>query len=118
MERKRRYPTLAETRERIVRERRTTAIACVKAALQAIAERDVEACVVGSLARGDFDTDSDVDFLVLSPISGGSRLQLAAEIDRHFAGTDIPVDVVFQSDLEPAEQERISRDRLELGDLG
>jgi predicted nucleotidyltransferase len=47
----------------------------------------------GSHARGDAGPDSDVDLLVVLPISGSQRAK-AAEIDAALADRDLPLDLV------------------------
>jgi predicted nucleotidyltransferase len=47
----------------------------------------------GSHARGNIDTDSDVDLLVVMHVSGSKRKK-AAEIDRALYGTGLPKDVI------------------------
>jgi uncharacterized protein len=59
----------------------------------------------GSQARGDADTHSDVDLLVVSDVSGSRRAMMVA-IDRALNGLDIARDIIV---LTPEEFER---DRL------
>ncbi|WP_070987917.1 metallophosphoesterase [Halofilum ochraceum] len=100
-----------------LQERRETALACARAALAMLAERDIEACVVGSLARGDFKMGSDADFLVFSPIPPEQQIRLTVEIDHCFDNSDLSVDVTYAGDLDPRGYERMTRHCLYLKDL-
>ena len=100
-----------------LRERRETALACARTALAMLAERGIEGCLVGSLARGNFDMDSDADFLVFSPIPPKRQIRLAVEIDHCFDGSDLSVDVTFARDLDDRGYERMTRHCRYLADL-
>lgn len=58
----------------------------------------------GSYARGDFDADSDLDFLVVMP-DGCDRRQMAIAIHHRLKGLSLPKDVVVTT---PAEIRRRS----------
>jgi predicted phosphodiesterase/predicted nucleotidyltransferase len=98
-------------------ERREMALACARNALTMLAERGIEACIVGSLARGDFRLGSDADFLVFSPITGADQDRLAAEIDRYFEDSGLSIDVTYAGDLDERGYERMTRHELYLEDL-
>ena len=56
----------------------------------------------GSYARGDAGPDSDVDLLVVMPVSGSKR-KAAVEIDLMLAGSGLPKDIIV---VTPEEMER------------
>jgi predicted nucleotidyltransferase len=60
----------------------------------------------GSHARGDASPDSDVDLLIVLPITG-SRRRLAVAIGRALAGRLVPVDIVVATPDEVERQHRI-----------
>ena len=98
-----------------LRERRETAFACARVALEMLAERGIEACLVGELARGDFRLHSPVDVLVESPIA--DHLELASEIDWCFRGSTLSVEIMFSECVDDAEYARMTRHMLYLEDL-
>lgn len=61
----------------------------------------------GSRARGNTETHSDVDLLVIMPVPG-TRRKLATEIDLSLVGIDLPTDVIV---VTPEEVQR-NQDRI------
>ena len=59
----------------------------------------------GSRARGDAETDSDADLLVVMPL-GGSRRRAATAIDMALWGVDMPADVIVISPEELEEAQK------------
>lgn len=55
----------------------------------------------GSYARGEAGPDSDVDLLVVMPVSG-SRRRTAVEIDLMLAGSGLPKDIIVMTPEEVA----------------
>lgn len=55
----------------------------------------------GSYARGQAGPDSDVDLLVVMPVSGSKR-KLAVEIDLALAGMGLPKDIIVVTPEEVA----------------
>ena len=55
----------------------------------------------GSYARGDAGPDSDVDLLVVMPVSGSKR-KMAVEIDLELAGSGLPKDIIVVTPEEVA----------------
>jgi uncharacterized protein len=64
----------------------------------------------GSYARGTAGPDSDVDLLVVMPVSG-SRRQLAVEIQTSITGMGLPKDVIVVT------PEEVERDRNLVGTI-
>ena len=106
-----------EVTGRSLAERRDNALACARTALAMLAERGIEACVVGSLARGDFDLQSDADFLVLSAVPVGDKMSIAAAIDHCFDDTDLSVDVTYADELDDRRYAYMTQHTLYLEDL-
>ena len=63
--------------------------------------------IFGSHARGDQTPDSDLDVLVIMPVSG-SRRQQAAAIEMALVGIDVPTDILVAT---PEEVERLKNVR-------
>lgn len=55
----------------------------------------------GSYARGQAEPDSDVDLLVVMPVSGSKR-RMAVEIDLALAGMGLPKDIIIVTPEEMA----------------
>lgn len=55
--------------------------------------------VIGSLAREDFGLHSDVDFFVHGETDPARRLLVERLVAKAFGGTEIPYDIVYESDL-------------------
>jgi len=77
---------------------RTAAIAGARQAIAALARKQVEALVTGSLADKNFDLHSDVDFLITQC---PRDMKYAVEgIVEDALGT-IPFDVIYLDEIEP-----------------
>jgi predicted nucleotidyltransferase len=59
--------------------------------------------VFGSWARGETNSDSDIDFLVVMPYNGSKR-ELQVSIRRYLKDFDVPKDVIVASPEELAEK--------------
>lgn len=111
------YPSLAELDAQRATERRRLAVERARKVLDQLAERGVEAAVVGSLARGDFGRHSDVDFLVLS--TGG--LEDPYLVDDWVADImgEMPFDVIYWQEVPLASRrEQLLSEARHGSDLG
>ncbi|WP_244618866.1 nucleotidyltransferase domain-containing protein [Rhizobium sp. 18065] len=79
--------------------RRDIASAAVSRILQEATVQSVSITLVGSLARGDFRSHSDVDLLIRGPMSPARRLLVERLVADAMRGSDIPYDVIFEADL-------------------
>jgi predicted nucleotidyltransferase len=79
--------------------RRDIASAAVSRLLQEAAAQGVDITLVGSLARGDFRSHSDVDLLIRGPMDPARRLLVERLVADAMRGSDIPYDVIFEADL-------------------
>ena len=99
----------ADTRAREARARVLAA-----RALRRLAERGVEARVIGSLARGDFLLHSDVDLLVLR-CPAELRYGIEGLVEETLEG--LPFDVVYLDELAPTRRAVLEREGLRTSDL-
>lgn len=79
--------------------RRDMASAAVSRILRDAAGNRIEMMVVGSLAKGDFRTHSDVDFLVRGPVDPKRRLLAERLVADGMEASGIPYDLIFEADL-------------------
>jgi predicted nucleotidyltransferase len=98
-----------DTRARVARVRVLAA-----RALRRLAERGVEARLIGSLARGDFLLHSDVDLLVLR-CPAELRHGIEELVEETLEG--LPFDVVYLDELAPARRAVLERESLRASDL-
>jgi len=80
-------------------QRRARALALSRRALRRLAARGVRARLAGSLAKGSFRADSDVDFLI-ERRGRLSRPEVVALIESCMAG--FPFDAIFSEGTDPA----------------
>lgn len=73
----------------------TDALSEIEAMVRVIVERfrPLKVILFGSYARGEADSDSDVDLLVVMPVSGSKR-RLAMEIDMALSARRLPLDLL------------------------
>lgn len=91
------YPALAELDARRAAQRRQVAIQRAREVLALLEGRGIEGKVVGSLGRGDFRADSDVDFLILSLARPEDRYAVEGEIIPLMG--DLPFDVIYLDEV-------------------
>lgn len=86
-------------------DRRTQAIARAQAAIDMMAEKGISALVIGSLAKGKFGPDSDVDFLLTS-CPRKYRYAIEAKVEDILG--DLPFDVVYLDEIPEDRLERFT----------
>lgn len=86
---------MAKRRER----RRDMASAAVSRILRDASENRIEINVVGSLAKGDFRSHSDVDLLVRGPMDPKRRLLAERLVAEAMQASGLPYDLIFEADL-------------------
>ena len=90
--------------------RRATAVARVDPLLRDLRRGGINVVVIGSLARREFKSHSDVDFLV----RGGLVTQARAKVERAVAAamreSGISYDLIYAADLTPERLEEFERD--------
>jgi predicted nucleotidyltransferase len=59
----------------------------------------IDITLIGSLARGDFRSHSDVDLLVRGRVNPKRRLLAERLVADAMRGSDIPYDLIFEDDL-------------------
>jgi predicted nucleotidyltransferase len=96
------YQRLIEDRTRA---RQELASGLAHRALAAVSDAGYEAKVIGSLATGTFMLHSDVDVLVRSRIDISDRIKIERIFASTFRSVGIPYDLIFKSDLTPADAE-------------
>jgi predicted nucleotidyltransferase len=84
-------------------DRRRRAIARTRAAVDMMKEKGISALVIGSLAKGTFGPDSDIDFLLTSC---PRKYKYAIEAKVEDILGDLPFDVVY---LEEIPSDRVER---------
>lgn len=79
--------------------RRDLASAAVSRILSRAAESRLDLIVVGSLAKDDFRSHSDVDFLVRGPTDAKRRLLAERLVAESMEASGLPYDLIFEADL-------------------
>jgi predicted nucleotidyltransferase len=95
-------------------ERRATAAARARDALQALAALGVEAGVIGSLARREMRPHSDVDFLIIDEGKLGWN-EITRVVERCMG--DLPVDVLLLRWVQPDRRDEFLQDLVREADL-
>ena len=91
-----RMDALTAKRRETRHERASAAVARILRA----AERDgIDITVIGSLAKGDFRSHSDVDLLVRGPIDPKRRRLVERLVADGMRSSAIPYDLIFEDDL-------------------
>lgn len=75
------------------------ASAAVSRILRDASENRIEINVVGSLAKGDFRSHSDVDLLVRGPMDPKRRLLAERLVAEAMQASGLPYDLIFEADL-------------------
>lgn len=79
--------------------RRDAASAAVSRILRDASSSHIEMTLVGSLAKGDFRSHSDVDLLVRGPMDPKRRLLAERLVAEGMDASGIPYDLIFEADL-------------------
>lgn len=79
--------------------RRARALQRVDAIIEAASKVGLDITLVGSLARSDFRIHSDIDLLVRGKLAPDQRLGAERLVAEHLRGTDLPYDLLFETDL-------------------
>ncbi len=79
--------------------RHSAASAAVSQVLRDASSKGVDITLVGSLARGDFRSHSDVDLLVRGPMDRKRRALAEQLVADGMRASEIPYDLVFEADL-------------------
>ncbi|HXY58180.1 MAG TPA: nucleotidyltransferase domain-containing protein [Methylocystis sp.] len=85
--------------------------------MAALAAEGVDAAVIGSLAKGTFRAHSDIDILVRSPVDPALRLKVERIAANALRDAGIPYDLIYASDLTPAQLEEFENDLVETRDI-
>lgn len=90
--------------------RRTTAVARVEPLLRGLRSDGFELVVIGSLARREFKSHSDVDFLVRGDPDMHGRTKVERAVAAAMRGSGISYDLIYAADLSPERLKEFERD--------
>ena len=90
--------------------RRATAIACVEPLLRGLRSDGFDVVVIGSLARREFKSHSDVDFLVRGSLDTRGRAKVERAVAAAMGGSGISYDLIYAADLTPERLKEFERD--------
>jgi predicted nucleotidyltransferase len=90
--------------------RRATAIGRVDPLLRDLHLDGVDIVVIGSLARREFKSHSDVDFLVRGGLDTPARAKVERAVAAAMRGSGISYDLVHAADLTPERLKELERD--------
>jgi predicted nucleotidyltransferase len=90
--------------------RRATAVARVDPLLRALRLDGFDVVVIGSLARREFKSHSDVDFLVRGGVDTERRAKVERAVAAAMRGSGIAYDLIFAADLTPERLREFERD--------
>ena len=79
--------------------RHELASAAVARIVQDASNAGIDITLVGSLAKGDFRSHSDIDLLVRGPVTPKRRLLAERLVADAMRGSKIPYDLIFEDDL-------------------
>lgn len=79
--------------------RHSAASEAVSQVLRDASGKGIDITLVGSLARGDFRSHSDVDLLVRGPMNRKRRALVEQLVADGMRASEIPYDLVFEADL-------------------
>jgi predicted nucleotidyltransferase len=87
-----------------------TAVARVDPLLRDLRLHGIDIVVIGSLARGEFKSHSDVDFLVRGALDRPGRAKVERAVAAAMRGSGIPYDLIYAADLTPERLTEFERD--------
>jgi predicted nucleotidyltransferase len=90
--------------------RRAAAVARVDSLLRDLRLDSFDVVVIGSLARQEFKSHSDVDFLVRGDLDTQERAKLERAVAAAMRGSGIPYDLIYARDLSPERLKEFERD--------
>ena len=90
--------------------RRATAIARLSPLLRDLRSAGFDLVVIGSLARREFKSHSDVDFLVRGPLNTSGRSKVERAVASAMRGSGIAYDMIYATDLTPERLKEFERD--------
>jgi predicted nucleotidyltransferase len=90
--------------------RRATAAARVDPLLRGLRSEGFDLVVIGSFARREFKSHSDVDFLVRGGLDTQGRAKLERAVAAAMRGSGISYDLIYATDLTPARLKEFERD--------
>jgi predicted nucleotidyltransferase len=90
--------------------RLATAVVRVEPLLRELHLDGIDIVVIGSLARGEFKSHSDVDFLVRGALDTQGRAQVERAVAAAMRGSGIPYDLIYAADLTAERLKEFERD--------
>ena len=93
--------------------RRATAIARLGPLLRDLRSQGYDLDVVGSLARQEFKSHSDVDLLVRGGLNATERATVERAVAAAMRGSAISYDLIYAADLTPARLKEFERDLVQ-----
>jgi predicted nucleotidyltransferase len=98
-------------------QRLETAVARVDPLLRDLRSDGFDIVVIGSLARREFRSHSDVDFLVRGMLDTPGRVKVERAAAAAMRGSGIPYDLIYAIDLTPERLKEFERDLVQLSGI-
>jgi predicted nucleotidyltransferase len=92
--------------------RRETAVARVEPLLRGLRSDGFDLVMIGSLARREFKSHSDVDFLVRGNLDTQGRAKVERAVAAAMRGSGISYDLIYANDLTPERLREFERDLI------
>lgn len=86
------------------------ALARVGPVLLGLRSEGLDIVVIGSLARGEFKSHSDVDLLVRGRLDTFERIKVERAVAAGMRGSGIPYDLIYAADITPDRLKEFERD--------
>jgi predicted nucleotidyltransferase len=90
--------------------RRATAVARVEPLLRELRLDGFDVVLIGSLARREFKSHSDVDLLVRGSLDTPERAKVERAVAAAMRGSGILYDLIYATDLTPERLKEVERD--------